>query len=336
MMKKGEGEIMYNIKITDQGKEESSANRTSSSTPSGAPRTDKDFKKILGQKDNKNGERDSRNAKSTSALDGNTNYEEIVNAEESVKEQQPSLFDLSKGMMKKNIDEETSEVAKMASSDELPMESPSSMFKNLALKEKAKAKGSTESELKRVGDKKGDDLEAEENKVPTPFPRESMDLSYVNPLALNNPSVVEIGDQKLEKMLPSQKMTVQQLVDAIVKAVTTVEVQGKTDTIVTLKQPPDFANANLILTSYESAKGEFNIRFENLTPKALMDLQLNQESLLSTLQQKGYTVHMVITTTQIETPQIATAQSQQTSRDSEQQQEKQEQQRRRQKEEEEA
>lgn len=328
---------MYNLKITpDEDKNNISSSRTSSSKPSGAPRSDKDFKKILGEKDSRqdDDEKDPRNAKFLAGLDGTVEYEEIANAEAPPKKQ-PSLFDLSKGKVKKNADDETSDVVNMASAEELPMESPNSIFKNLALREKAgAAKG--EGQLERAG-KKMDDFESDEGKTPTRFPQESIDLTYVNPLALSTKAISEVGDQKLEQA-SSSKLTMQQLVDAVVKAIATAESQGKTDTVVTLKHPPMFAGSNIVLTSFESAKGEFNIRFENLTQqaKAFMDMQQNQDSLLSTLQQKGYAVHIVVATTQIETPQIV-ADAQQTSREQQQQQEqRQQQQGRRQKEEEEA
>lgn len=330
---------MYNLKITsDQGKDDSTS-RTSSSKPSGAPRSNKDFKKILGNKDDRNDDdnQDDKNSKALAALEGKVEHEEVAQVED-IPKKQPSLFDLSKGKIKKNADDETSDVAKMASADELPMESPSSLYKNLALKGKAGQSKGAEGSLERSG-KKSDALAGDEVKTPNTFPRESIDLSYVNPLAFQTTSIASIGDQKLEHMMPSQKMTTQQLVDAIVKAITTIESQGHTDTVVTLKEPPMFSGANIVLTSFETAKGEFNIRFENLTQqaKSFMDMQQNQDSLRLALEQKGYAIHILVATTQIESPQIATNQQQQL-RDGNPQQEQQDQQgrRRRQKEEEEA
>lgn len=309
-----------NIKVnSDKDREETSSNRASNSKPSAPPSTDKDFKKILGDKGGRqNSQKDSR--KFSTTLDGTIEYEDLVSAEENVKSQQPSLFDLSKNKIKKDIYSETEDVLKMASADELPLDSPSSIFKNLALKEKAKASDAKLAEL----NKKTDELDSDKTKPVNRFPQESIDLSYVNPLALNTTPVTELSNQKLETAVPSQKMTMQQLVDEIVKAIVTVESQGKTDSIVTLKQPPMFENANIILTSYETAKGEFNIRFENLTQQAkdFMDMRQNQESLLSSLQQKGYAVHIIIATTQVEAPQIASANAQ-PSRDQQQEQQQQ-------------
>lgn len=327
---------MYNLKITTSEDKENPVNRNSSSRPS-APRGDKDFKKILSDKDNKQGDEEDnesqKNAKFSAALDGVIEYSEVAYLEEKPKKQ-PSLFDLSKKPVKKNDSEETEEVAKMASSDEMPTESPNSIFKSLTLKEKAGKQEDVEDKYGKL-DKK-EDLNT---KTPNRFPQESVDLSYVNPLALSTKAVDEIGDQGLQKTLASQRLTTQELVDALVKAITTAESQGKSDTIVTLKQPPMFEGSNIVLTSYESAKGEFNIRFENLSQqaKAFMDMQQNQDALLSNLQQKGYAVHILVATTQIETP-IASAQqaSQSQNQQQNQQEQGQGQNRRRPKDEEEA
>ena len=186
---------MYNLKInTDQGKDDdTSARRTSNSKPSGTPDTDKDFKKIMGDKDRQGDEnKDSKNAKFLAGVDAAAEYEEI--AEANAKPKQPSLFDLSKGTISKKANDETSNVVNMASADELPMESPTSIFKNLALKEKAAKGNEMESAASKMDDKD------EEGKIPSRFPQESIDLSYVNPLALNVSATAGVEDQKISQL----------------------------------------------------------------------------------------------------------------------------------------
>ena len=53
------------------------------------------------------------------------------------------------------------------------------------------------------------------------------------------------------------------------------------------------------MSAFDSAKGEFNISFENLTQAAqnLINLQANRDSLLHALEQKGYNVHILVATT---------------------------------------
>jgi hypothetical protein len=63
-----------------------------------------------------------------------------------------------------------------------------------------------------------------------------------------------------------------------------------------------FAGASLIVTSFDSAKGEFNVAFQNLTQAAknIIDMRVNQESMRAALEQRGYAVHIVTATTLVE------------------------------------
>lgn len=300
---------MFNFKVnSDRDKDDVSSSRSSNTRPDGIPKTERDFRKVLSEKDRRRNKDDEDNISTNKefvGLEEGLGYEEIAFSEEAPK-QQPSLFDLSrKGMNKKEEASQAAQVASMASADELPTNSPNTIFNNLALKEKAQAKANKklEGSAGKMGSVDADD---EENpKVASRFSSEGMDLSSVNPHSSNQQAIQELNnDPRLDKPLASQKMTTLQLVEAIVKALSTVETQGKTDTVVTLQRPPMFAGANVILTSYETAKGEFNIRFENMSQqgKSFMDMQQNQDSLRFALQEKGYAVHIVVVTTNIETP----------------------------------
>lgn len=293
---------MFNFKVNpEKDKEDLSTSRTSSNRPAGLPRSDKDFKKVLSSKerDRRNSE-DDENPIAKESIGEGLGFEEVAYTEEAPK-QQPSLFDLSKGINKKEQAARNEEVADMASSDELPM---NSIFKNLALKEKAQAQSKGKLERTKGSQMGAVDEDDEPSMQVSSFARESIDLSSINPQASNQQMVSEINDPKVDRPVASQKMTTLQLVDAIVKAIATMDTQGKTDTIVTLKHPPMFSGANLVLTSYESAKGEFNIRFENMSHegKSFMDMQQNQDSLRFALQERGYAIHIVVVTTEIETP----------------------------------
>lgn len=327
---------MFNFKVNgDLGKEDQTTNRSSNSRRPVNSTSDKNFKTILNDKE-KDSDEDGDPKKALSALETNVEFEKIAMAEEKKPKQPPSLFDLSKSSIKQKSEEETADVAQMASSDEMAADSPSAVFKNQALKEKARAKNNSEGRLENTDLKGKEEVAVNEQKTPTRFPQETVDLSYVNPLALNTTAISQTGSDNLQKMGASQKITLQQLVEALVKEISTIESQGKTDTVVTLKQPPLFAGANVVLTSFETAKGEFNIRFENLSQgaKAFMDMQQNQQSLLSSLEEKGYAVHILVATTQIETPKFTETAPQQ-SRDQSQQEQQQQQRRPRQNQEEE-
>ena len=63
-----------------------------------------------------------------------------------------------------------------------------------------------------------------------------------------------------------------------------------------------FQGASVVITAFDSARGEFNLAFENLTPEAkrLLDSHENQRSMKLALEEKGYAVHIVTTTTEVE------------------------------------
>ena len=312
--------VMNNLRVNaDKDKDDISTRRSSSNRPSGLPRSDRDFRKVLDNRDSERNPEDDeyQNAKGPTALNDGMGYEEVAYEQEDPKQQ--SLFDLSRKSFSKNEElAQENDTAKMVSSDELPTESQSSIIKNLALKEKAQSKNA---KLAGAGEKMGDD--EEESSTVSRFPQERIDLSSVNPQASNQQTAFEISnDPQLDKSMSSQKMTTQQLVDAIVKAVAVVENSGKTDTVVTLKNPPLFAGANLVLTSFDYAKGEFNIRFENMSQqgKSFMDMQQNQNSLRFALQEKGYAVHIMVVTTEIETPKFVAEAQQSQQRNPEDQQ----------------
>ncbi|CCB85518.1 hypothetical protein [Parachlamydia acanthamoebae] len=79
---------------------------------------------------------------------------------------------------------------------------------------------------------------------------------------------------------------------------------GKTETAITLNGINKmFDGARVVVSSYDTARNEFNITFENLTQQAknLLDLPKNQEALMQTLAQRGeWIVHQVTTTTIME------------------------------------
>src|SRR5262249_32307470 len=103
--------------------------------------------------------------------------------------------------------------------------------------------------------------------------------------------------------------SIEALVNQIVERVDQIrkEPEGVTETMITLKNLPLFEGAKLYVTSYDQASKEFNVRFENLLPaaKELLDMKQYQESLRLSLQERGYTVHILTATTYVETPPIA-------------------------------
>lgn len=144
------------------------------------------------------------------------------------------------------------------------------------------------------------------------YSQDRPDFSYVNPMAIAqsaaggavSPTTPVITQIEQPAPVDSQLAEIaRQLIDKMY----TVQQAGQTDTVITLKNPPMFEGANLIVTSFDSARGEFNISFENLTQEAqkILDNQQNRYTLLTALEQRGYNVHIVTTTTLIESTPLA-------------------------------
>ncbi len=103
-----------------------------------------------------------------------------------------------------------------------------------------------------------------------------------------------ISPQATEKM----SELINKLADEI-----SVMMQGdKTETTITIKNTPLFEGAKVTITEFESASKELNIKFENLTQQAheVISMQANREALKSALEQKGYNIHIVTASTEVE------------------------------------
>lgn len=149
---------------------------------------------------------------------------------------------------------------------------------------------------------------AEEGYDPAKFAREQPDISGINPMAAaagtSAAALSSVQGTAQPKTIAPQ---MQEIIDQIIDKLYTVSTQGRTDTVITLRHPPTFAGVNVVITSFESAKGEFNVAFENLTQaaKQILDQRAQQDSLRFALEQKGYTVHIITTTTITETLTLA-------------------------------
>lgn len=159
---------------------------------------------------------------------------------------------------------------------------------------------------------------------------EQPDLSYINPLGAVTPRTETLTTKTAEQ--PMAMNHIQAIVDQIIKKLYTVtNADGKTDTTIVLKHPPLFEGATIVVSSFETARGQFNISFENLTQQAkyVMDMASNRQALLDNLHSKGYEVHILTTTTVLENtfilPESAEARSNRENQDQQQQQQRQQQ-----------
>jgi hypothetical protein len=134
----------------------------------------------------------------------------------------------------------------------------------------------------------------------------SEDMSFMKPTA-KSASIASIQpstDGVSSKISPKTVSLIEELMHKIADEITVMKGEGRTETTVTLKHPPMFSGAQVTITEFDSAKKEFNIKFENLSQEAheLISMQSNLDTLKSGLQQKGLNVHIVTANTEIEQP----------------------------------
>lgn len=97
----------------------------------------------------------------------------------------------------------------------------------------------------------------------------------------------------------SRVSELQAIVDRLVKSIQQLEVAGKTDTVIELKDQGVFSGSRITITEFNSSKKQLNITIDNLTQqsKMLIDLPENRTALLHVLSERGYTIQMMVTTT---------------------------------------
>lgn len=195
---------------------------------------------------------------------------------------------------------------------EAPAESPSQLFSKMSSRTQrkpspmdgtlaqARAADISADTLKGSRLAASDRLPLKKEKIPSNFTREQPDMSAVNQYGSQSATFVNpIADNSAAIKAPAPiQSNLKEIVDQIVKTMYEVKADGKTETVIELKGNV-FEGAHLTVTSYDSARGEFNIAFDNLTPaaKQLLDQQMSRDSLLLTLQREGYNVHIMSTST---------------------------------------
>lgn len=130
------------------------------------------------------------------------------------------------------------------------------------------------------------------------------------------PSQVPPPVPVLESVAPSSSTStpassgrdLQLIIDKVVETMTLLQSNNQTDLAVTLRYPPILEGAQLVVSSFGSATGEFNIAFYNLTQSSQQFLEQMQAraGIKQALEEKGYIMHMFITTAQPYAPIVAT------------------------------
>lgn len=326
MSGKGESEVMnFNrddstpIRFTPGKEKYSAENNEVGTRPAGDPKSSKNFQKILRKNSD---EKDKDGEEKTGAVDGEEDTQTAMAPvdEKGLKPKQAptSLFELSSHATKspsialapkrdhlndhldKKIIADSKNTASATNERNIEgaPESPAMLYSKMSAKEQKKIETPIEQPTEGfVNVNQPIKVEEKKDKFNSRFATEQTDLSYVNPLALNTQPVQSTNFVSEKAALPA--INIQDIIDQLVEKVIHMETGDRTDTVITLKRPPILAGADLVVTGFDSAKGEFNITFQKLTQaaKTLLDMHSNQQSLLLALEQKGYAVHIVTTTT---------------------------------------
>ncbi|CUI15972.1 Conserved hypothetical protein [Candidatus Protochlamydia naegleriophila] len=136
------------------------------------------------------------------------------------------------------------------------------------------------------------------------FTQENADLSTINPHLQHQSPIAFLAD-KAENMNEPRltRSTVKDIIEQIVANMQTVQTEGKTDTIITLRYPPILEGATVTLTAFEGTKREFNLSFANLTDdaKRFLDRKITEDSLVESLARHDIIINTLTTKTTLET-----------------------------------
>ncbi len=107
-----------------------------------------------------------------------------------------------------------------------------------------------------------------------------------------------------EKIVPPKvREDIMKVIEQMTQILETQKLQDRTNITITLKQPPIFEGATLVITEFKQAQREFNLTFINLNnpeARALIELKQNQDLLRSSLIERGYNLQKVTVEQKIE------------------------------------
>ncbi|SCA63260.1 hypothetical protein SCG7086_AN_00080 [Chlamydiales bacterium SCGC AG-110-P3] len=92
------------------------------------------------------------------------------------------------------------------------------------------------------------------------------------------------------------------LLDLLIDKMYIAQQKGQNDTLITLKHPPVLEGTLLKMSSFDVARGQFNLAFSGLTQEGKNILDANQAALHHAMEAKGFVVHIVTTSTVEEAP----------------------------------
>lgn len=218
----------------------------------------------------------------------------------------PSEEPWSSPAIEANKDEDLKTAFKKSLDADKGMKSPAELFGQLAQEKTSFLKKLNLDEEIKNSLPQVDDLEisGSSKKGLSLIPEKSIDQD----LASVNLFVLALGPKDQLIYADKIKLSAQDIPPDILKLceeITNNMNSDMTKTTLVLKNAGLFNGVEVTVTSFKTAHGEINIQFANLTQQAKDVLDINLDSLKQALDQKGYTVHMIATTTIKDEPIIA-------------------------------
>lgn len=96
------------------------------------------------------------------------------------------------------------------------------------------------------------------------------------------------------------RVQLQDLYKQLVQSITTMDTKNLKEISLELKHPPIFEGAVLTVAIYKYAPKEYNLTLLGLSNEAkqLLDMEKNRDRLLAHMQEKGFVIHIFVTSTE--------------------------------------
>lgn len=146
---------------------------------------------------------------------------------------------------------------------------------------------------------------AKKGKFNSQYTEAQSDIASINPNAnipINPTNQINLNAGAKVEQTTSVNSPIHDIVVELIDKLTIIQTKGQTDTVVTLNMPGAFKGTVVVISEFDTARGQLNLSFENLTVqgKNLIDSLPNREALLVALSERGYIVQTVVATTQLE------------------------------------
>jgi hypothetical protein len=284
------------ISRTDKADRSQGPEGTSDNKPRKIPNGRKDFKEILGDKKDEGDEAESLVSKADSESEANS-FMSFFGREpkKPLTEVKPESLDQGtyaekEAAVKPSILNQPNFTNEMKHAQKvISQESPSAVFGKLSTSE---TKENEPSQLAKKG------------KFNSQYAQGQADISFLNPNAPVtdvNGSINLLAGAPVEQTEPVLS-PIHDIVVEMIEKLARVEMKGQTDTVITLNMPGMFKGTIVVISEFDTANGQLNLAFENLTAQAktMLDSLPNRENLMTLLSEKGYVVQQMVTTTTIE------------------------------------